>query len=110
MGKIDTNNHQDLESLLKHITSKYIQEQFEKPNNTKKENNSSIYLESDTLNMLIVYLLMKMETQNNDKIATNNEIDLFPDALIEELDSIILTNQKGFNEVLSLLKRKLNNE
>ncbi|MBZ5751983.1 hypothetical protein [Metabacillus rhizolycopersici] len=106
MGKIETNDNQDQESLLKQITSKYIQEQLEKLNNTEKDNNSSIYLESDTLNMLMVYLLMKKEARNNDKTANRNESELVPDELIEALDSIIVTNQKSFNEIISLLKKE----
>jgi hypothetical protein len=98
-------DNQDQELHLKQATRDFIQEQLEQLKNTKKDNNSFVYLESDTLNMLIVSLLMKLEAQNSDKTANTKENGFFPDELITELDSIIKNSKKEFEEILSLLKK-----
>lgn len=111
MRKIETNENQDQDFLLKQLSSKYIQEQLEKLNRTEKEkNNSSIYLESDTLNMLIISFLMKKEAQTNDKTLASNESEFIFDELIEALDSLIMANKQSFNEIISLLKREISQQ
>ncbi|HZH58225.1 MAG TPA: hypothetical protein VEY70_01315 [Metabacillus sp.] len=99
-----TKDNQDQELLLKQATRDFIQEQFKQLKNIKKDNNSFVYLESDTLNMLLVSLLMKLEAQNNDKTTNAKENGFFPDELITELDSIIKNSKKEFEEILRLLK------
>ncbi|MGM0876162.1 MAG: hypothetical protein ACQEWV_15675 [Bacillota bacterium] len=101
-----TNDNQEQELQLKQVTRNFIQKQLEQLKNTKKDNNSFIHLESDTLNLLIGYLLLKIETQNNDKTTNKIENDLFPDELIEELDSVIMNSKTGLEEILNLLKKE----
>lgn len=101
-----TNENRELELLLKQLTRNYINEQLQQLKNMKKDNNSFIFLESNTLNMLIVYLLTSMEAQNSDNTTNSKENEFFLDELIEELDSVIFNNKKEFEEILSLLKEK----
>lgn len=101
-----TNDSQEQELLLKQLSHNFINEQLEQLKNKKMDNNSFIYLESSTVNMLIVYLLMNMEAQNSNKTTNSKENGFIPDELFEELDSVIMNSKNGFEEILSLLKKE----
>jgi hypothetical protein len=99
-----TENNQDLDFQLKQETLKFIKKQIDEQKTSKKDN-SSIYLESNTLNMLIIYLLMQRENQHNDRTTTTQEKDTYSDEIIKELDSLIADSKTGFEQILSLLKK-----
>ncbi|MCM3654507.1 hypothetical protein [Metabacillus litoralis] len=102
-----TKDNKEQELLLKQLSSNFIKEQIEQIKNNKKDNNSFIYLENNTLNMLIVYLLMDFEARNRDNSTSiSNEIEFSTNELNEELDSVINNNKKRFEEILNLLKQE----
>ncbi|MCV9885437.1 hypothetical protein [Metabacillus halosaccharovorans] len=103
-----TKDNENQELYFKQATLELLQEQLNQLNqikNTKKDNNSFVYLEGDTLNMLLVSLLMKLEDHNNDNTSTALDNGFIPNELITELDSVILNNKKEFEEILRLLKK-----
>ncbi|MGO4886876.1 hypothetical protein ACJ2A9_03880 [Anaerobacillus sp. MEB173] len=96
--------HQEQELLLKQLTRHFLKEQLNQlKGDNEVKNNSFIYLESKTLNMLLVYLLMDKITYNNPK-QTNNDNNEFSDELLEELELVITNNKKDFEEIISHLK------
>jgi len=92
----------EIELIMKHIIRQIMKDQFSEQTEDKQENNNSfIYLEKSTLNMLIMYMLM------NDGRRPKEEADGDSDGEIsEELERVIEDNKKDFEEILTLLKEK----
>ena len=101
-----TNHSQEQEWHKKKLISEFINEQLDQIKKSKKDDNSFIYLESDTLNMLLGYLLLKREAQDDDQTTNESDNEFFPNELLEQLDTAMMNSKKGFEEILSLLKHK----
>jgi hypothetical protein len=97
----NTNNEQEWH---KKITNEFINEKLDQIKKTKKDDNSFIYLESETLILLLGYLLLKREAKSDDQTTNKNDNECFPDELMEELDTVIMNSKKSFEEILSQLK------
>ncbi|SES30815.1 hypothetical protein [Psychrobacillus sp. OK032] len=98
-------NEQEL--LLKNLIAQLIEEQLDELKVEKKENdNSFIFLEHNTLNRLITYLLRNQTNRKNVEVVEDNS-RLSQVKILEELDRIIVDNQQEFEEVITLLKEKL---
>ncbi|WP_058307186.1 hypothetical protein [Gracilibacillus massiliensis] len=65
------------------------------------KNNSFVYLENDTLHLLIMYLLMKKENNNT---GMNNESF---EELSEVLESYMEDNRQAFDGIIDLLKDRM---
>ncbi|WP_163583353.1 hypothetical protein [Gracilibacillus saliphilus] len=65
-----------------------------------KKNNSFVYLENETLHMLLMYLFMKNTSNNTDSSQVNLS------ELAEVLDRHIENNRQGYEEVIHLLKSR----
>ncbi|SHN07156.1 hypothetical protein [Gracilibacillus kekensis] len=65
------------------------------------KNNSFVYLENDTLHLLIMYLLMKTENNSN---GLKNESFV---ELSDIFESYIEENRQAFGDVMDLLKQRL---
>ncbi|WP_018931371.1 hypothetical protein [Gracilibacillus lacisalsi] len=65
-----------------------------------KKNNSFVYLENETLHMLLMYLFMKNTSNNTDSSQVNLS------ELAEVLDRHIENNRQGYEEVIQLLKSR----
>ncbi|WP_342515038.1 hypothetical protein MKY34_10115 [Sporosarcina sp. FSL K6-1522] len=91
-------NEQDV--FVKHILRQFMKEQLHERTEDKKDN-SFIFLENRTLNMLIIYMLMNSQrfTSQNDNRDAQVEI-------LEELERIIVDNKKDFEEIITLLKEQ----
>ncbi|TQR16304.1 hypothetical protein [Psychrobacillus soli] len=100
-------NENEQEILLKNLIRRLMEEQLDELKEEKKENdNSFIFLESNTLNMLIAYLLINQTNRKNGEVADDNS-GLSQVKILEELDRITADNQQEFEEVITLLKEKL---
>lgn len=98
---------QERDLLLKQLTRHYINEQLEALKSNKHDKNSSfIYLDSKTLNMLIVYLLAQIENQSSHGAKKIVDNEFLPEELVKELDSVINTNRKLFDDIISYLRDK----
>jgi hypothetical protein len=74
----------------------------ERSTENQNNNNSYVYLENSTLNLVILYLLMREERR------TNGEVDRLSEVIsVENLDQIIADIKKEFEETITLLKEKL---
>jgi cell fate regulator YaaT (PSP1 superfamily) len=103
---MENKDAQEQNLLFKQLTHKYIKEQLEDLKNNKNDKNKSfIYLESKTLNMFILYMILNLE---NKKSTINDDDDdqsvFFSEELVKDLDSVIDRNKSAIEELISLLK------
>ncbi len=66
-----------------------------------KKNNSFVYLENETLHMLLMFLFMN----NNSKHIDSTHVNL--SELTEILDRHIEENRQGYEELIQLLKDRV---
>ncbi|MFG6149839.1 hypothetical protein [Halobacillus sp. B23F22_1] len=102
-----TNHHEyDEQLLVKHLIRQFMRDQLKDlKENKKARNNSFVFLENSTLNMLIIHLLMNWNRRAEES-GTQSEIKAAGEWR-EELDLIIRENEEKFSEVLSLLNEKI---
>lgn len=104
---MENKDAQEQNLLFKQLTHKYIKEQLEDLKNNKNDKNKSfIYLESKTLNMFILYMILNLE---NKKSTINDDDDddqsvFFSEELVKDIDSVIDRNKSAIEELISLLK------
>lgn len=90
------------EILMQHVISKFMKDQLNGIKEGKGEaNNSFVFLENSTLNMLIHYLLMNGKSRTPEKVNKDSQAEN-----VDELDHIIADSKKDFEEILTLLKAK----
>lgn len=100
-------NGNEREISLKNLIRRLLKEQLDEQQEEKKGNDGSfIFLESNTLNNLINYLLINQTNRKNAGVVDDNS-KLSQEKVLEELDRIIADNQQEFEEVITLLKEKL---
>lgn len=104
---MSSNENLDPELVLKQLTHKLIKDKLEQLKSKNKDDHSFIYLEGDTLSMLLMYLLKNTEKQNTVNSTITKENDDFSSIeLIKELDSLIVNNKKEFEDIIDQLKGK----
>ena len=94
-------------SIVKHLIQQFMKDQLNELKEGKQEtNNSFVFLENSTLNMLILYMLMNGEHRTNGEM---NEDDgrLSNVKILEDLDHVIVENKKEFEEIIALLKERI---
>ena len=101
-----TNTNEEQEWNKKKSTYEFINEKLDQIKKTKKADNSFIYLESETLILLLGYLLLKREAQGDDQTTNRKDNECCPDELMEELETVIMNSKKSFEEILSQLKHE----
>jgi hypothetical protein len=85
---------------IENIINQYVKEHFsDLKENLKENNNSFIFLEKSSLNLLLTSLL-SMAT-NSTSIGNNEVLDL---TIIEKLDAMIAENKKEFDALLNTLR------
>jgi hypothetical protein len=90
------------ESLVKHIIQQFMKDQLNELKEGKQEtNNSFVFLENSTLNMLIISLLMNGQRRTYGEVNEDSQVKN-----VEELEHIIADSKKDFEEILALLKEK----
>ena len=94
------------ELFVKSMIRQLMKDQLNELNTENQNNNSYVFLENKTLNMVILYLLMKEERgttgENGGEVDRHSEVKI-----VEQLDQVIADNKKEFEEVITLLKEKL---
>ncbi|SFM06816.1 hypothetical protein SAMN04487943_10797 [Gracilibacillus orientalis] len=87
---------------INQMVTQYMKDYMERISNEEhKKNNSFVYLENETLQMLIMYLFMK------DDSNSHNQPNLNLSELVDKLDSHIINNRQGYGEVIQLLKDRV---
>ena len=93
---------EEQELLVQHVISQFMKNQLNGLKEDKGEtNNSFIFLENSTLNMLILYLLMNGKSRTHEKVNEDSQAEN-----VDELEHIIADSKKDFEEILTLLKAK----
>lgn len=88
------------ELVMKHIIRQFMKNQLNVLKEDKQEtNNSFVFLENSTLNLLIISLLMNGQRRMDGEVNEDSQVKI-----LEELDQIIADSQKGFEEIITLLK------
>ena len=87
------------EELINHVISGFIKEQTAESAGDSQEDRSFVYLEKETLNRVLRYLLLK---NPNKPIEQNNESQ--DQELLAYLEQIRINNQKEFEGFISRLK------
>lgn len=95
------------ELFVKSMIRQLMNDQLNELNTENQENNNSyVFLENKTLNLVILYLLMKEERGTTG--AKSREVDGHSEVkIIEQLEKVITDNKKEFEEIITLLKEKL---
>ncbi|MCH7323070.1 hypothetical protein LZ480_14420 [Solibacillus sp. MA9] len=92
-----------IEDILRQLTKEHISD-F----NHQENNNSFIFLEKSSLNLLLTYLLSKPQTEPPTTPEINVELQAKSEAsvlkAIEEIDQLMNDNEKEFQAILRLLK------
>ncbi|QGH35231.1 hypothetical protein GI584_14760 [Gracilibacillus salitolerans] len=84
---------------INQMITQYMKDYMGRMSNEEyKKNNSFIYLENETLHMLLMYLFMK----NNSNSMDSTNVNL--SELSEILDRHVESNRQGYEEVIQLLK------
>lgn len=88
------------EVLMKRISNGFMKDQPSDVNEyIKKDDNSFVFLEKSTLNLLLAYMLSG--ERNKTAEGGNEEFEL---KVIAELDRTIEINKKEFEEIIGVLK------
>lgn len=102
---MSSNEKLDPDLVLKQLTHKLIKDKLEQLK-SKKDDHSFVYLEGNTLSMLLMYLLNNSDNQNTVNSPITKENDFSSIEIIKELDSLIMNNKREFEDILNQLKRK----
>lgn len=97
--KMNSVDDKEEEFLVKHIISRFMKDQLSERKGDQLENNNSfIYLEKSTLNMLMI-LLMNTGQKSYGGVSEDSRVKV-----LEEIDQVIVDSKKEFEEILTLLK------
>jgi hypothetical protein len=97
-------NEQEL--LVKNVIRQFMKNQIDDQEEVNKErNNSFVFLENNTLNMLITYMLMNRDHRPSVEM-NRDEVGLSQAEILEDLDQVISDSKKEFEEIITLLKEK----
>ncbi|MDI2585750.1 hypothetical protein OR571_01030 [Psychrobacillus sp. NEAU-3TGS] len=100
-----TGNEQEI--LLKNLMRRLMKDQLDELKEEKnRSNNSFLFLENNTLNMLLTYMVMNHSNRKDVEVVDDNS-RFSQVKILEELDHIIVDNQQQFEEVITILKEKL---
>lgn len=85
-----------IEKIIKQLMGEHF---FYVKENPQEKNNSFIFLEKSSLNLLLTYLLSSAKNENPHIV--NEEFEL---KAIEQLNQVIHDNEKEFKAIINLLK------
>ena len=94
-------DEKDQELLGKHVIHQFIKISLNDLKEDKQENNNSfIFLEKSTLNILMTSILMNTKSRTEEEgIRGESEA-----VLLKEIEQVIADNKKEFEEIIKLLK------
>ncbi|MFC7785297.1 hypothetical protein ACFQWC_12435 [Rossellomorea sp. GCM10028870] len=94
-------NHEE-EHPYKHLIQHYLEEQMKKLNESD-DNNSFVFLENKTLNLIILYLVMNSMSGIPIREEFDSKNFSIPNEIYVKLQDSINKNKQSFEEVISLL-------
>lgn len=100
--KMDNAAGKEQDIFVKHVIHQFMKDQLKERKEEKQEdNNSFVFLEKSTLNMVLTYLFMNGVQRTHGEVNEDSH-----EKILEELDQIIKDNKKEFEKVIALLKEK----
>ncbi|WP_174615534.1 hypothetical protein [Virgibacillus ihumii] len=102
------NSKHDFEQnvLINQLLKDYLEENMKDLMDTSNEkNNSFLFLDGNTLHMIIAHILMNSNTNfynKGNEAPENSELEDF----LPELDSIMEQNKAAFEDIINTLKEK----
>ena len=93
----------ETELVMKQMVRQFMKDQLNNLKQDNQENNNSfVFLEKSTLNMLIIYMLMNGESLPEEEVNGDSQMKI-----LEELEQDIADNKKDFEEIMALLKERI---
>ncbi|ATP39653.1 hypothetical protein CSE16_06080 [Solibacillus sp. R5-41] len=94
-------NNQQIDGLMRGMIGDFMKEQIKHVKKSNdEENNSFVFFEKSTLNVLLEHLL------TGEKRSSNNIVsDEFEETVLAKLDEVIENNQKEFEDIINKLKK-----
>ncbi|MEG0385219.1 MAG: hypothetical protein RR642_10735 [Solibacillus sp.] len=94
-------NKQQIEGLMRGMMGEFMKEQLthvKKSNN--EENNSFVFFEKSTLNVLIDHMLSGEKRSSNEFVSDEFEV-----RVLAKLDEVIENNKREFEDIINKLKK-----
>lgn len=88
-------------SLIEKLINQHVIELFSKSKEDMAENNSYLFLEKDSLNLLLAYLMFMKKNADTPTLETES-VD--SSELLDHLDTLIDENKQEFESLLNLFK------
>ena len=105
--KMNDIDGKEQELLIKQVIRKFMKDQLDEQKKIIKEsNNSFVFLENSTLNMLITYMLMNGNSRTYGEMKGDENVFSHV-KILEELDQIIGDSKQEFEEIITILKEKV---
>ncbi len=95
------NEQKSLKKLLRQQIKRQLRKLDEE---NQPHNDSHVYIESSTLNLFVLYLLLNMEKRPNQNERDQGMPSLNTDELINDVNAVMLSNNQAFQEIIELLK------
>lgn len=90
------------ELLLKRIIRQTMENHLSNLQENKPDNNNSfVFLEKGTLNIVLSSMLMNANRRTGDEVNGDSQLKI-----IEELEKVLVENKKDFEELITLLNEK----
>ena len=93
------------EVFVNRIIRQLMNEQLHERNTVEQDNKGVVFLESGTMNMMLLYMLMK-ENGSSDANLNMGFTEVSERNIINNIEQVIEDNKREFEEVMALLKEK----
>lgn len=95
-------NKEERDLFMKRIFQNFMEEQFnEMKENHEESNNSFMFLEKSTLNILLMNMLMHDKNAIYGVVKRDDEM-----MVLEELEKLIVESKMQFEEIIEILKQR----
>ena len=93
-----------IQEAIQRITNG-LMEEVTKGNESEPTSTSFVFLDSKTINLLLLYIVMNKELQLT-RLTNRNNPTVIQKTLLDEIERMIAENKEAFEEILHDLKRK----
>jgi len=101
--KMSEINKEERDLFMKRIFQIFMEEQFnEMKENHEESNNSFMFLEKSTLNILLMNMLIQDKSAIYEAVEKDDEMKV-----LEELEQLIIESKKEFEDIIIMLRNRL---
>jgi len=103
----DQQYNQEQKSLIQQFIRDYINENInELKSEDKSSDNSFVFLENETLQTIITYMLTDLDSHRKDDNKKDKVVSSDKEEISAHLDSLMEDNKQKFEEVIHMLKEE----